>query len=440
MKILIIDDEKSIRYALRISLSKLVGVDVISAETGEEGLEILKNNKIDLAIVDIKLPGIDGIEVLKSINRMKMDTVVIMITYLSEVRLAVNSMKMGAYDYFTKPFLLAEIKTTVSNVLEFINKRSEIKKNRAVNSGFIGESNSINIIKDTVKKIACSGLNTNILIQGESGTGKEVLAKYIHDSIDVNIPFIALNCAAIPKSLQESELFGYEKGSFSEAKTRKVGLIEKSNTGILFLDEIGDMDIELQAKLLRVLEEKKFRRVGGTEEINFDAMVISATNKNLKEEIEYDNFRLDLYYRLNIIPINIPPLRERREDIPLLIEYFIKFYMDRTNTSIRGITDEALKTMSNYGWFGNIRELKNTIERIIILSNKSNIESVDLPKDIFFEKEENYDNRGLGIAEKTTIIKALTMNNYNITKSSEELGITRTTLRSKMKKYNILKR
>jgi DNA-binding NtrC family response regulator len=440
LKILIIDDEKSIRYALRISLSKLVGVDVISAETGEEGLEILKNNKIDLAIVDIKLPGIDGIEVLKSINRMKMDTVVIMITYLSEVRLAVNSMKMGAYDYFTKPFLLAEIKTTVSNVLEFINKRSEIKKNRAVNSGFIGESNSINIIKDTVKKIACSGLNTNILIQGESGTGKEVLAKYIHDSIDVNIPFIALNCAAIPKSLQESELFGYEKGSFSEAKTRKVGLIEKSNTGILFLDEIGDMDIELQAKLLRVLEEKKFRRVGGTEEINFDAMVISATNKNLKEEIEYDNFRLDLYYRLNIIPINIPPLRERREDIPLLIEYFIKFYMDRTNTSIRGITDEALKTMSNYGWFGNIRELKNTIERIIILSNKSNIESVDLPKDIFFEKEENYDNRGLGIAEKTTIIKALTMNNYNITKSSEELGITRTTLRSKMKKYNILKR
>ncbi|MDN5308416.1 MAG: hypothetical protein PWP16_1779 [Eubacteriaceae bacterium] len=438
MKILIIDDEESIRYSLGLKLSKIPNVEILTAETGEEGLDILKREPVKLAIIDIKLPGIDGIEVLKQINQTKIDTIVIMITYMSEVRLAVKAMKMGAYDYYTKPFSLSEIRNSVESVLAYIQKRSQIELTSSNRFGFIGEDESILKIKSCIEKIVKKGLNTNILIQGESGTGKEVIAEYLYDCFKDGRPYMALNCAAIPKSLQESTLFGYEKGAFTEARERKIGLLERSNGGLLFLDEIGDMDIDLQAKLLRVLENKTFKRVGGTEDIDFNAMVVSATNKNLKEEIKFDHFRLDLYYRLNIIPIDVPPLRKRRQDIPRLVNHFVGYYRQKMSTAIIGVTEEAMDVLCDYGWLGNIRELKNTIERIMILSEKQYIEVSDLPRDIFFEGDAEIET-GLETAERDAIVKSLLENQYNITKTSSDLGISRTTLRNKMQKYCIEK-
>lgn len=440
MNILVIDDEKSIRFSLKLMLSKLENTIVFDAKSGEEGLEILKSNNIDLAIIDIKLPGIDGIEVLKQINRLKFSTLVIMITYLSEVRLAVKAMKMGAHDYYTKPFSLEEIKKEIINIMELINIKRKVSEKSSDISGLVGQSEEITRIKHIIDKITSKGLKTNVLITGESGTGKEVVANLIHKKMHENKPLVALNCAAIPKSLQESELFGYEKGAFTEAKNKKVGLIEKSNGGTLFLDEIGDMDLSLQSKLLRVIEQRKYRRIGGTENISFDSTIIAATNKDLKEEIKFGSFRKDLFYRLNVMPIHIPPLRDRKDDIPYLIDYFIENYNKKTNEKITGISKEALDALCEYRWHGNVRELKNIIERMAILNNNINnkIKYSDLPKDIF-ETENKYENSNLYEAEKKAIFISLKKNNYNITHTANDLGITRTTLRNKMKKYEINK-
>lgn len=440
MNILVIDDEKSIRFSLKLMLSKLENTIVFDAKSGEEGLEILKSYNIDLAIIDIKLPGIDGIEVLKQINRLKFSTLVIMITYLSEVRLAVKAMKMGAHDYYTKPFSLEEIKKEIINIMELINVKRKVSEKSSDISGLVGQSEEITRIKHMIDKITSKGLKTNVLITGESGTGKEVVANLIHKKMHENKPLVALNCAAIPKSLQESELFGYEKGAFTEAKNKKVGLIEKSNGGTLFLDEIGDMDLSLQSKLLRVIEQRKYRRIGGTTNISFDSTIIAATNKDLKEEIKFGSFRKDLFYRLNVMPIHIPPLRDRKDDIPYLIDYFIENYNKKTNEKITGISKDALDALCEYRWHGNVRELKNIIERMAILNNNidNKITYSDLPKDIF-ETENKYEHSNLYEAEKKAIFISLKKNNYNITHTANELGITRTTLRNKMKKYEINK-
>ncbi|MDP3386090.1 MAG: sigma-54 dependent transcriptional regulator [Eubacteriales bacterium] len=434
MNILIIDDEKSIRFSLKVGIQKLEGVSVYTAESGEEGLEIIKSKKIDLAIIDIKLPGIDGIEVLETIHRLKIDMTVIMITYISEVRLAVKAMKLGAYDYFTKPFKIADVVDSINSLRDFINKKTSII--RYESNELIGTSASTEKIRNTIKIITDKNLNTSVLIMGESGTGKEIVAKSIAKNLGESRPFIALNCAAIPKSLQESELFGYEKGAFSEAQKRKIGLMEKANGGVLFLDEVGDMDISLQQKLLRVLQEKKFRRVGGLDEVPFDAMLISATNRDLKFEIKNESFREDLFYRLNVIPITLEPLRNRKEDIPDLLNHFLEFYKSKVESSIAGISDEAMKLLMEYDWYGNVRELKNTVERIMILSNNSMIEIEDLPHDVFIKrnhlKEQNFET-----AEKEVILNALKKHEFNITHTAKELNITRTTLRSKINKYNI---
>jgi len=434
MNILIIDDEKSIRYSLEVGLKKLNDVKVYPAETGEKGLEIIQSTPIDLAIIDIKLPGIDGLEVLERINKLKLNTTIIMITYISEVRIAVKAMKMGAYDYFTKPFKVVDVMNSINNLRDFINKKNKINKHS--NEILIGKSKNIQNIRNVINKIGEKNINTSVLITGESGTGKEVVAKNIGMAVGKEKPFVPLNCAAVPKTLQESELFGYEKGSFSEAKDKKIGLMERSNGGTLFLDEVGDMDLSLQKKLLRALQEKAFRRVGGSEEIPFDSMIISATNKDLKYEIKQGDFREDLYFRLNVIPIKIKPLRNRKEDIEELLEYFMNFYKDKIDSSIKSISDEALNIMKEYDWYGNVRELKNTIERIMILSNNKKIEVDDLPEEVFLKKKSVKDN-DLEKAEKQIIIDTLLKNDFNITHASKELGITRTTLRNKMKKYKI---
>lgn len=434
MNVLIIDDEKSIRFSLKTGIKKLKGIEVFAAESGEEGLDIIMNNKIDLAIIDIKLPGIDGIEVLERINRLKVDITVIMITYISEVRLAVKAMKLGAYDYYTKPFNIMDVIESVENMRKFIEKKNRV--NESSETRLIGESRNISDIRRMIDRIVEKGMNTNIMITGESGTGKEVVARSIAESLGEDRQFVALNCAAIPKTLQESELFGHEKGAFTEAKSKKLGLMEKSNKGILFLDEVGDMDMSLQKKLLRAIQEKKFRRLGSTEEVEFDAMIISATNKDLKYEIKNGMFREDLYYRLNIIPIKIEPLRKRREDIPLLLEHYLQFYKSRIDTDIAGIDDAAMELLVNHDWQGNIRELRNTVERILILSGNNMIRTDDLPEDVFLKKRE-YANSELKEAERDIIARTLKENNFNITHASRQLGMTRTTLRNKMKKYGI---
>lgn len=443
MKILIVDDEKSIRLSLKINFTKL-GLDVFTAETGEKALEIIADEDIDLAIVDIKLPGIDGIEVLKRIKKIKPFCIVIMITYLSEVKLAVNAMKLGAFDYFTKPFALVEINKSIKKTLEYLKIKKELNKFMSQNETIlIGNSPEIQKIRKIVRQIGNIKHNTCIQLEGESGVGKEVVARLIYNvKCRENQPFVAINCSAIPKTLQESELFGYEKGAFSEAKASKPGLIENANGGVLFLDEIADMDLELQAKMLRVLQEKKFRRIGSLVEKEFRAVIVVATNKDLKEEIKKGNFRQDLYYRLNVVTIKIPPLRKRIEDIPDLINYFIDMYNRKLDKDVISVDNNALKKLIEYPWPGNVRELKNVIERIMIFKVGSEIMVEDLPDEVLdsinsVHDTDNYYN--LETAEKEAIKKSLLKNNWNISHASSELGISRLTLRRKIEKYKIEK-
>lgn len=441
MKVLIIDDEESIRLSLKIGLKKL-GLDVLTAETGEDGLRILEAEAPDLAVVDIKLPGIDGIEVLKRIKQIKPSCVVIMITYLSEVKLAVKAMKDGAYDYFTKPFSISEISSSIEKTMEYLKVKKEIEgissKDDMV---LIGITPEIQRIREIIIEIGNMDFDTCILIQSESGTGKEIVARLIHNvkSADSS-PFVAINCAAIPKTLQESELFGYEKGAFTDAKSQKTGLLEKANGGVLFLDEIADMDLGLQAKMLRVLQDGKFRRVGGIEEIELKATVVSATNKDLLLEIEQGNFRQDLYYRLNIVPIHIPPLRKRQEDIPILVNSFINEYNQKLKKDVLSISNDALESIKKYHWPGNVRELKNVIERIMIFKKGSEITIDDIPDEILKNKyieDSKIEHFGLEAAEEKTILKFLSKNDWNISKTANELGISRLTLRRKIQKYEI---
>lgn len=443
MKILVIDDEESIRLALKIGLEKL-GLNVITAETGEEGLEILVGEDPDLAIVDINLPGIDGIEVLRCIRHTKPSCVVIMITYLSEVKLAVKAMKDGAYDYFTKPFTISDISNSIKKTVEYLKLKKEIDNIPSENNKIlIGKSPEIQKIRETIIEIGKIEFNTCILLQGESGTGKEVVANLIYNAKSKDSSsFIAINCAAIPKNLQESELFGYEKGAFTDAKNQKLGLLEKAEGGVLFLDEIADMDLGLQAKMLRVLQDRKFRRIGGLEEIEFNTTIVSATNKHLPLEIKNGNFREDLYYRLNIIPILLPPLRERPEDLLILVSTFINEYNMKLNKDVISISDEAIRAIKEYDWPGNVRELKNVIERLMIFKKDNEITLDDLPTDIFKDicsEDDSLEYFGLEEAEENTITKFLNKNNWNITKTASELGISRLTLRRKIEKYDIIK-
>ncbi len=443
MKILVIDDERSIRLSLKIAFEK-VGARILTAETGEEGLEILMRESPDLIILDIKLPGIDGIETLKRIKRLKPSSIVIMITYLSEVKLAVESMKMGAYDYFTKPFSIREISDSIEKTAEYIKAKKQMEEiQQHKDTVLIGNSEAIKKVMEIVMEIGKARHHTCILLNGESGTGKEVIARLIHSVKDRGVQsFMAINCAAIPRNLQESELFGYEKGSFSDAKSMKQGLIERANGGVLFLDEIADMDMELQAKMLRVLQEKRFRRIGGLKEIEFSATIVAATNKNLQKEIEVGNFRQDLFYRLNIIPIDIPPLRERRTDITLLINFFINEYNEKLDKNVFTVSKGAMKKLQEYDWPGNVRELKNIIERIMFFKRDSEISLEDLPKEIFFtlpDEEEHTAHSSLEAAEAETIYRALVKNRWNITKTADELGIARLTLRRKIERHRIKK-
>jgi len=446
MKILILDDEKGIRLSLKISLSA-AGYTVFEAEDGETALSLIAKETFEIAILDINLPGISGIEVLKQLRRVQPECRVVMMTYLSEVKLAVQAMKLGAFDYFTKPFALKEMNALIQSMAHYVVSGKDSEVADGDENQLIGTSDSLRKIRETIARIRKLHHHTCILISGESGTGKEIVARAIHGG-EGDRPFVAINCSAIPSTLQESEFFGYEKGAFSEAKTQKKGLIEHADGGILFLDEIGDMDQGLQAKLLRALQEKKFRRLGGALELSFDATVVAATNRDLARDVEDGRFRKDLFYRLNVIPIELPPLRERREDIPLLVRYFVTQYNQRLGMSVLGVSAEAMACLAAYDWPGNIRELKNMIERIMIFSDSGEIRLEDLPAEILEsledqgydepEEDEKGENGSIDAASRLVIMKTLSSTNWNISQAAKALGISRLTLRRRIEKYGLI--
>ncbi len=443
--ILVIDDEQLIRWSIEKLLSK-EGYEVISAGDGAEGLLKIKENIPDLVLLDMKLPDIKGIEVLRTIKKENSDLPVIMITAYGSIDSAVNTIKAGAFDYIVKPFDAEKLKLTINKAFELFKLKAElgILKNKTRDQyGFhkiIAESAEMKKTIEIAQRLAET--DTTVLIQGESGTGKELFAKAIHcASIREDKPFIDLNCSAIPIHLIESELFGYQKGAFTDARISKKGMFELADKGTMFLDEIADMDLSTQAKLLRVVETKNFRRLGGIKDITVDIRIIAATNRNLKEMIKENSFREDLYYRINVVPLIIPPLRARRQDIPLLINYFTGIISKTLKKKITDINEEVIKYFVQYNWPGNVRELKNVIERMILLTNGKTLEKEYLPIELIETYEDviadQFTNLDLQKAEKELIIKALSLAEGNQTKAAQALSITRDALRYRMKKHDI---
>lgn len=392
-KILVVEDEKSMREVLKILLEG-ENYEVVTAADGVAGLSFVEKDIFDLVITDMKMPKVDGFEVLKKIKEISPETIVIMITAFGTTESAVEAMKLGAYDYINKPFNIDEIRLIVKKAIEKKRLSEELSVLRQkvettyALENIIGRSPKMQELFKLIPRIAQS--NSNVLIIGESGSGKELFANAVHNlSNRKNKNFVAINCAAFPEGLLESELFGHMKGAFTGAMYNKQGLFEIADGGSLFLDEIGEMPINLQVKLLRVLENGTFRRVGGTNDIKVDVRIISATNKDLKEEIEVGRFREDLYYRLNVVPLKIPPLRERKEDIPLLVSHFLK----KLSALSKKVTPEAMKIMMDYQWKGNVRELENVIERIVLLSDKEEIVPADLPSEMKTHPAERKDTK-----------------------------------------------
>jgi two-component system response regulator AtoC len=443
-KILVVDDEIGVRESLRFALKDKY--KVILADSGKECIAQLEKEIPDLIILDIILPDIDGITLLKEIRKRFHEIPVIMLTAISQVKTAVEAMKSGALDYITKPFDVEEIILIIEKILKTTNLLSyieilkeEINKEYPVEK-IIYASETMKKIIGIAKKVSFS--DSPVLITGPTGVGKELIARYIHEnSPRKEQPFISIHCAAIPETLFESELFGYEKGAFTNAFKSKKGKIEIAGSGTIFLDEIGEIPLNIQVKLLRFIEEKKFSRLGSNEIIESDVRIISATSKNLEEEIKRGNFREDLFYRLSVVPIKIPPLKERKEDIIPLLEYYIDLYSKKYRTKIKKISEKAKEVFLNYEWPGNVRELKNLIERIFVLNPQNDIINIeDLPeefkvrkKDFISLKEEVED------FEKNLIKRALEENNYNQTKTAIFLRTTRRILRYKIEKYGLLK-
>jgi len=440
--ILLIEDDRIMRISLEDAL-KGKGYAVLSCETGKEALRLFRTTNCDALITDFRLPDMDGFEIIKEISKSS-DTPVIIITAYGTIKDAVEAMKLGAFDYLTKPFALDELFMLLERALEVRGLREEnirLKKDlqqQYNERNIIGESNAIKKVVSLIEKVAAS--DATVLIQGESGTRKELVAHTIHyKSNRRDKPLIKVNCAALPESLIESELFGYERGAFTGAVKRKPGRFETADGGTIFLDEIAELPLSTQAKILRVIQEKQFERLGATVTIHSDVRIIAATNKVLEEEVKAGRFREDLFWRLNVVPIFMPPLRERREDIPLFVEFFTEKYGKLFRKNIR-FSQEAVEALLNYNFPGNVRELENIIERAIIFSSSGRIEKNDLSS--FFSIKEGQ-TTALHLAdvaaeaEKNHIIKILKATGGNKTKAAELLGISRKTLWEKMNLYGI---
>lgn len=385
-KILIVDDEQSMRDFLTIMLSK-EGYDAVSVEDGQQACQAIDDDIYDLVITDIKMPGISGLDVLRHVKLAAPETFVLVITAFSSTDDAVAAMKQGALDYITKPFDIEKIKLVIRNALERkqLSDEHDYYKRQYDHqfdvTNIVGNSQVMRQIFDMVKRVSSS--KSTILVTGESGTGKELIAQAIHqNSPRYEKPFVAVSCGAIPETLLESELFGYMKGAFTGAVSNKIGLFELADQGTLFLDEIGELPLMIQVKLLRVLQERQFKRVGGTKDISVDVRVIAATNRDLRKMVDDNTFRGDLFYRLNVIPIHLPPLRERKEDIPILAQHFLEKYNREIGKHFTQITDEAMAKLLAYAWPGNIRELENVIERAVALESEPTIKVDSLPENI----------------------------------------------------------
>ncbi len=443
-KILIIDDDKIMRVTLEDSL-KAQGFSVLACENGNDGLQAFGEDEFALVITDIRLPDMHGLDLLKSIKGKDGEMLVIAMTAFGTIKDAVEAMKLGAFDYLTKPFSLEEFIYTVKRALEVKTLKDEnVRLRRDLSECYsypniIGESPAIIKIFKMIDMIVQT--DSTVLILGENGTGKELIATTIHyQSKRKNKPIIRVNCAAFPEHLVESELFGYEKGAFTGASQRKPGRFERADKGSIFLDEIGDLPQNVQIKLLRVLQDGSMERLGGTEEMNVDVRVIAATNRNLEEDMKEGRFREDLYYRLNVIPVHLPSLKERREDIPLLIDHFIGIYNCRFGKRVV-ISSDAVMALMGYDFPGNIRELGNIIERCVTLSTDETITADELPPHIMKKHEGQPPlvtlNEVAADAEKAHIIRILKSSRVNKTKAAELLGISRKSLWEKMKAYDI---
>jgi len=381
-RILVADDEESMRWVLSKAL-KRKGFSVDLAIDGRQAFSMIQENSYDLAILDIKMPGINGLDLLEKIREQKKELLVVIMTAEASMKNAVEAMKRGAYDYITKPFdldVIDAIIEKVSRAREVAGQvsllKQELKERYQVEKNIIGNSPVMREVYKTIGKVA--GSDVTVLVQGESGTGKELVARAVHfNSGRLGKPFVAINCAAIPRELLESELFGSEKGAFTGAVERKLGKFEQANHGTLFLDEIGDMPLDLQAKILRVLQEREVTRTGGSQSIAVDVRIVAATNQELIEKVRQKEFREDLYYRLNVVPINLVPLRERREDIPLLVQYFLNRVCTEMDVLPKQCSDDAMALLTAYAWPGNVRELENTIKRAVILSNDPILATTD---------------------------------------------------------------
>jgi two-component system response regulator AtoC len=456
--VLIVDDETLTLRTMGRAL-QAEGYEVLTASSGEEALRIVAEEKPDLALLDVVLPGINGIEVLRQARKLSPAMIVVMMSAYHVVDRAVEAMKLGAYDYLIKPFHIADMVATIQRATEMLALRVRVRdtvehaKGRYDFGRVVTESPVMCEMLEMARRAAESE-HTTILIQGESGTGKEVLAKAIHyNSPRAQAPLVSLNCAALPDTLLESELFGYEPGAFTDARRRKEGLIEKASSGTLFLDEIGNTSASLQAKLLRVLEESNFLRLGGTKPVQVDVRIIAATNKILKEAVTRGEFREDLYYRLNVVPLFIPPLRERREDILPLALDIMQFFNKELKKSFVGITPAAAELLRRYPWPGNIRELRNVIERTMILSKECEIIDEDLPEEVrdysehpeHEEKLSSFDVSPTGDQfvslrelEDRYIHDVLTATGQNKTHAARILGIHPTSLLRRLKKEHEL--
>ena len=438
--ILIVDDEVNLLKVLAAAL-KNSRTEIDTARSGEEAFDLVKKKKYHLVISDFKMEGINGEQLLEKIKTVSPDLPFILLTAHGTIELAVNAMRKGAYTYLTKPVNINLLEAIASDILaQGTPKVTEADAGRFQYFNIIGKTPAMQDVFSMIKRV--SKTDANILVLGESGTGKELVARAIHySSLRADKPFIPIDCTTIPPELMESELFGYEKGAFTCADERKLGLIEMAQGGTTFFDEIGDLDFVLQKKLLRFLQEKEIRRISGKDKIKVDVRVLSATNRNIEVSLESGEFRSDLFYRLNVITIRIPPLRERLDDIPLLANHYFEYFREKNKKNIREIDREAINALKSYDWPGNVRELENMMERAVILCQYDTINVECLPKKMkTFAQEEYPEVREFNLPEieKRTIIKALEKAFWNQSKAARLLGISRKQLRTKMKNLALL--
>ena len=447
--ILVVDDEQLIRWSLKDRLSEQ-GYRVIEADTAASAIA-RSEEAPDLVLLDYKLPDGDGLQVLKKLKERDPDVLVILLTAFSSIETAVEAMKHGAYHYANKPFNLDEIALLVDKALETTRLRREVKTLRANQAQpysfdrIVGGSGSLVSIKQLMRKVASSPAST-VLLNGESGTGKDLAAKVIHYNSDrAQRAFMNITCSALPEALLESELFGHERGAFTGADRQKRGLLETADGGTVFLDEIGEMVPGLQAKLLRFLEEKTFKRVGGSVDIHVDVRVIAATNRKLEEEVRANRFREDLFYRLNVLPIMLPPLRDRTDDVPLLVEFYIDSYNTEFKKRVRGVAPDAMKRLQAYGWPGNIRELRNTVERAMLLSEGDVLQSDDFTigggASVKLGDRVELPPNGIDLEqlERSLVVQALERTQWNQTRAASLLGLNRDQIRYRIEKFHLEK-